>query len=127
MTEIQNSKKYDLEERTFLFAASVRTFIKKLTKTNSNIEDSKQLIRASGSVAANYIEANESLSKKDFIYRIKICRKEVKESRLFLRLIDTSYKTTYEKERVELIQEVTELMKIFGSILVKSEKINTTT
>ena len=127
MTKIQNSKKYDLEERTFLFAASVRTFIIKLTKTNSNIEDSKQLIRASGSVAANYIEANESLSKKDFIYRIKICRKEAKESRLFLRLIDTSNKAAYEEERVQLTQEVTELMKIFGSILVKSEKNNTTT
>ncbi len=121
MTEIQKSKQYDLEERTFRFAANVRKFIKKLTKTSANIEDSKQLIRASGSVAANYIEANESLSKKDFIFRIKICRKEAKESRLFLRLIDTGIQTIIEKECSELAQEATELMKIFGSILVKSE------
>jgi len=121
MIEVQNSKQYDLEERTFRFAANIRKFIKKLTKTNANIEDSKQLIRASGSVAANYIEANESLSKKDFIFRIKICRKEAKESRLFLRLIDTGIQTAIEKECSELAQEATELMKIFGSIVVKSK------
>ena len=126
MSKAQNSKQYDLEERTFVFAANVRTCVEKLTKTNSNIEDSKQLIRSSGSVAANYIEANESVSKKDFIYRIKICRKEAKESRLFLRLLDTSNKTICDEERVTLIQEANELTKIFGSILVKSESINKT-
>ena len=72
------NKIYDLEERTFQFAKSVRLFIKTLKKTIANIEDSKQLVRSSGSVGANYIEANESLSKKYFVYRIKICRKEVK-------------------------------------------------
>jgi len=125
LAKTQSSKHYDLEDRTFLFAESVRIFIKKQIKNISNIEDGKQLIRASGSVAANYIEANESLSKKDFIYRIKICRKEAKESRLFIRLIDTNNKAAYEKERDKLIQEATELMKIFGSILVKSEKTKT--
>ena len=125
MAKTQNSKRFDLEDRTFLFAENVRIFIKKQIKNISNIEDGKQLIRASGSVAANYIEANESISKKDFIYRIKICRKEAKESRLFIRLIDTNNKAAYEKERDELIQEATELMKIFGSILVKSEKTKT--
>ena len=54
--------------------------MKKLPKTLSNIEDSKQLTRSSGSIGANYIEANESWSKKDFQMRIKICRKESKES-----------------------------------------------
>src|SRR4030042_2999850 len=88
MTEDQNSKKYDLEERTLKFAKRCRDFIKELSKTISNIEYSKQLVRASGSQAANYIEANESLSKKDFCMRIKICRKESKESRLWLRLCD---------------------------------------
>ena len=81
MTKIQNSKPYDLEDRTLAFAKRVRAFVKKLRKTIANIEDCKQLIRASGSVGANYIEANESLSKKDFIMRIKISRKESKESR----------------------------------------------
>lgn len=86
MTKIQNSKResskqYDLEERTFEFAKNVRNFVKYLPKNQSNIEDSKQLIRSSGSVGANYIEANESLSKKDFIMRVKIARKEAKETR----------------------------------------------
>jgi four helix bundle protein len=78
----------DLEERTFQFAESVRAFVKQLPRTISNSEDVRQLVRASGSVAANWIEADEALSKKDFLMRVKICRKEAKESRLFLRLVD---------------------------------------
>lgn len=87
MTKAQNSKRYDLEDRTLEFAKQVRTFVKKLKKTIANIEDGRQLVKASGSVGANYIEANEALSKKDFLMRIKICRKEAKESRYWLRLI----------------------------------------
>jgi len=112
---------YDLEERTEKFAKRVRSFTKELPKTEENIEDKKQLIRASGSIASNYIEANEALSKKDFLYRIKVCRKESKESRLFLRLIDTGDDVSLEEERGALIQEATELMKIFGSIITKTE------
>ncbi len=121
MTEKQNPKQYDLEERTFQFAKKVREFIKKLPKSISNFEDSSQLIRSSGSVGANYIEANESLSKKDFIHRSKICRKEVKESRYWLRLIDVGDNVNLENERLKLIQEATELMNIFGAIIRKSE------
>ncbi len=112
---------YDLEDRTFAFAKRVRTFVKGLRKTLATIEDGKQLIKASGSVGANYIEANESLSKKDFIMRIKICRKEAKESRYWLKLIDTEDEKELEKEREKLGKEATELMNIFGSILRKSE------
>ncbi len=54
MTEIQKSKPYDLEERTFQFAKAVRLFVKTLPKTIANIEDGKQLVKASGSVGANY-------------------------------------------------------------------------
>ena len=92
-----------------------------MPKNITNIEDSKQLTRSSGSVGANYIEANEALSKKDFILRVKICRKEAKESRYWLKLIDTNNDPQLEKERIELIQETTELMNIFGSIIRKSE------
>lgn len=97
MTQIQNSKRlsssqakpiYDLEERTYRFAKDVRLFVKTLPKTIANTEDGKQVIKASGSVGANYIEANEALSKKDFKMRIKICRKETKESAYWLRLIN---------------------------------------
>src|ERR1700736_5454782 len=80
---------HDLEDRTFLFAQSIRTFVKQLPRTISNAEDVRQLVRASGSVAANWIEADEALSKKDFLMRAQICRKEAKESLLFLRLIDS--------------------------------------
>ena len=87
---VQNSinKPYDLEERTFQFAKEVRLFIKTLEKTIANIEDSKQVVRSSGSIGSNYIEANEAFSKKDFVFRIKISRKEAKESTFWLRLIN---------------------------------------
>ena len=117
----QNVVQYDLEDRTFKFAKRVRNFVKKLPRTIANIEDGKQLIRASGSIGANYIEANEALSKKDFRHRIKICRKEAKESRYWLKLVDINNNPDLEKERRDLIQEATELMNIFGSIIRKSE------
>lgn len=116
-------KQYDLEERTFKFAKSVRSFVKDLAVTTAYIEDSKQLIRSSGSVGANYIEANETLSKKDFYHRIKICRKESKESIYWLNFLDVDKgRNELEKERMNLIQEATELMKIFGSIVTKKDK-----
>ena len=121
MTKIQNSKQYDLEERTLKFAKEVRIFVKKLSRMISNIEDGKQLVKASGSVGSNYIEANESLSKKDFIMRIKICRKESKESRYWLKLVDTNNDKEQERDRDTLITEATELMNIFGAILQKSQ------
>ena len=122
MAESPNSKKYDLEDRTLLFARRVRNFIKNIKKTLTNIDDSKQLIRSSGSVGANYIEANESLSKKDFVLRVKICRKEAKENRYWLRLIETA-DANQETERENLINEVTELMRIFGSMVEKTKVV----
>jgi len=122
MTATPGRKRYDLEERTYLFAERVRAFVKKLPRTICNIEDVKQLVRASGSVGANYIEANEALGKKDFRMRIRISRKESKESRYWLRLVDTHADPALNTERDELIQEATELMRIFGAILRKSEE-----
>jgi len=116
----QNSKHYDLEDRTLRFAQRVREFIKKLPKTLANFEDTRQLVNASGSVGANYIEANETLSKRDFVMRIKICRKEAKESRYWLRLIDV-HDDHQENMRRELENESTELTSIFGAILRKTE------
>lgn len=110
---------YDLEERTYLFARSVRGFVKNISRTLSNAEDVKQVVRSSGSVGANYIEANDAVSRKDFVHRIKLCRKEAKESVYWLRLLDADQA---ESERCELVRESTELMKIFGAILRKSEK-----
>ena len=122
MTKNQNSKPvYDLEERTFQFAKAVRLFVKTLPKTIANIEDGKQLIKASGSVGANYIEANESLGKKDFLMRIKISRKEAKESAYWLRLINETNNLDNTKEAQRLIQESKELKMILSSILEKSK------
>ena len=117
------SKQYDLEERTFQFAKQTRTFVKELPKTTGSFEDISQLVRSSASVGANYIEANESLGRKDFFMKIKISRKEAKESRFWLRLVDTNNKEELEKERQRLIQEATELMNIFGSIFRKGQHV----
>lgn len=117
----ESSKPYDLEERTLQLAKDVRVFVKALPRTIANTEDIRQLVRASGSVGANYIEANESLGKKDLVLRIKISRKEAKESRYWLRLLDTGDSDSLDKTRDSLIQEATELMNIFGAIVRKSE------
>lgn len=121
MKETPKSKEYDLEERTLAFAKRVRVFLKKLPKTMANVEDGRQLIKSSGSVGANYIEANESLSKKDLRLRIKICRKEAKESRYWLKLIEPGDQAELEDERQILQKEATELMNIFGAILKKTD------
>jgi len=121
MIQKSNPKLYNLETRTLEFARRCRLFIRELPKTQGNIEDGKQLIRSSGSIGANYIEANESLSKKDFLMRIKICRKESKESRYWLMLVGTGNSLDLEKERQRLIKEATELMMIFSSIMRKSD------
>src|SRR5207247_4696150 len=112
------AKPRDLEDRTFQFAESVRAFVKQLPRTVSNTEDVRQLVRASGSVAANWIEADEALSKKDFLMHAKICRKEAKESRLFLRLVDAGLAKNNARE--VLAAEARELTLIFSSIISKS-------
>ena len=122
MINSQNTKPpYDLEERTFNFAKDVRNFIKTLPNSSANFEDGKQLIRSSGSVGANYREANEALSKKDFTMRIKISRKEAKESEYWLRLILETNNLQNADEAKRLIQEANELKKIFSSIVEKSK------
>jgi len=94
--------------------------VKTLPRNISNTEDVRQLVRASGSVAANWIEADEALSKKDFLMRVKICRKEAKESRLFLRLIDAGLTKDTLSSRERLAKEARELTLIFSTIISKS-------
>ncbi|MDE2312108.1 MAG: four helix bundle protein [Patescibacteria group bacterium] len=115
-----NPKKYDLEDRTLKFAKNVRVFVSNLPKTVSNFEDGKRLVRSSGSVGANYIEANEALGQKDFLMRIKISRKEAKESRYWLKLISV-VDNTLDQIRLGLLQESTELMMIFSAIMRKQK------
>jgi four helix bundle protein len=121
MIKSQSQKQYDLEERTLAFAKKVRSLVKELPQNTCNFEDGKQLVRSSGSVGANYIEANEAVSKKDFIFRIRLCRKEAKESSYWLKLVDTQGLDKLEWNRNFLISESVQLMKIFAAILNKSK------
>src|SRR5881392_2544893 len=113
------AKPRDLEDR-ILFAESVRGFVKRLPRTIGNTDDVRQQVRASGSVAANWIEADEALSKKDFLMRAKICRKEAKESRLFLRLVETGLTKSSIVTRDRLAAEARKSTLIFASIISRS-------
>jgi len=121
-SKYQCSKHYDLEVRTLEYARRVNKYVKSLPKTIPNVENGRQLVRAGGSIGANYIEANEALSKKDFCMRIKISRKEAKESRYWLYLTEPGQDD--ETKKLELINESTELTKIFSAILLKSRSFN---
>jgi len=118
MNNNQNQKPYDLEERTRLFAKDIISFSGALPRTIANIEIVKQMVMAAGSVGANYIEANESLSKKDFGVRIKICRKEAKEAKYWLSLLEVR-NGDMEDRRKRLAGEATELLRIFSSMVAK--------
>ena len=95
--------------------------VNRVPRTIASIEDAKQVIRASGSVAANYLEAQEGLSRKDFFYRIKVCRKEARESALWLRLLELPAETEVEAERDRLVNESEELKRIFAKIAGKDD------
>lgn len=113
-----------LYKRLFAFAQKCQQLINKLPKTAYNIEYGKQLIRSSSSPGANYIEAIEASSRKDFTHRLKVCRKETKESIHWLMLIQSANNTILEiqKESVELTKEAQEFIRIFTSSILTSEK-----
>ena len=117
MLQTPKHQTYDLEGRTLRFAKAVRDFIKLLSRSISNIEYGKQLIRSSASVGANYIEANESLSRKDFYMRIKIAKKEAKESIYWLQLIEPQSSSSSQTTLNSLLKEAQELINILGAIL----------
>lgn len=108
-------------ERTYRFAQAVRQFVNELPRVLSNYEDARQVVRSSGSVAANYLEAQEALSRKDFFYRIKVCRKESRESGLWLRLVHLGSATDLETRRVALMGEADELKRIFSAIAQRDD------
>ena len=118
--EIISNKKYDLKQRTFLFAINVIKYVDNLPRKVSGIEIGRQLIRSASSVGANYIEADESLSKKDFVMRIKICKKEAKELQYWLQLNEP--RTEDQRSKTQLIDESTQLVKIFATIIKYSNE-----
>ena len=117
--DTNSGKKYDLDRRTFFFARSVREYVDKFPKQPTNTEIGRQLIGSAGSVGASYIEAYEALSRKDFIMRIKICKKEAKETRYWLELSTPCMDSHVQKS--QLIRETTELIKIFATIVHKTK------
>ncbi|MBI5422318.1 four helix bundle protein [Candidatus Peregrinibacteria bacterium] len=123
MNTLVKPKVFDLEKRTFLFAKNARIFVARMPKSVTNDEDCQQLVRSSGSIGSNVIEANESASKKDYALRMKLSRKECKESQYRLSLMYASKNSELEKARKDLIQESGELTKIFSSIFQKSSGI----
>lgn len=121
MENTANKKVFDLEERTLNFATGVRNFVAKVRTNNKiNAPYLSQILRSSSSIGANYIEAVESLGKKDYLMRLKICRKEAKETLYWFKLIVIPL--SLQNEAKELAQEADEITKIFGSIVTKIEK-----
>ena len=117
------SNYYDLEERMLRFAVATRRVVKNLPTRSSSASDKIQVIRSSGSIGANYIEANENISKKDFLFRLKIARKEAKESLYWLRILQDSHRNQIQLQ--PLIKEATELRNILSTIISKSENKKT--
>ena len=119
-SQAPNSKQYDLEERTAKFAEQVIDLMKKLPQNSINKRMIEQIIASSGSIGANYCEANEAESKKDFQHKIGIVKKETKETKHWLRLLARA-NPEFKKEFRDLWQEAQELLLIFSSI-IKSSK-----
>jgi four helix bundle protein len=107
----------DLVERTERFADDVRKWVRALPRTISNAEDVKQVVRSSGSVAANQIEADNALGDKDRLMKFRICRKEARESGLWIRLLDASVSEVLLQEKVRLDDESSQLVKIYSTII----------
>lgn len=112
--------KKPLDERTLEFAKNIIRLCRKLSKNSVTIEPIKQVMRSGCSVGANYREANDALSKKDFVFRMRISRKEAKETMYWLELL-TEACPEFQNEIDPLMQEAHELVKILSSIIEKSK------
>lgn len=121
MTNIQSNKRiYDLEERTAKYSEAIIDFTKKLPKEIKYQSIIIQLIRAATSIGANYCEADDAQSKKDFCHKISICKKESRETKYWLRIIAKTF-PDFKDEAKLLWREAQELNLIFGSIIRKKE------
>ncbi len=110
---------YDLTERMFRFARDIRCLVNSLPKKTTNFEDGRQVVRSSGSVGANYIEASEPLGFKDELHKLKISRKEVKETIYWLKLIMSQNNIELLTDISKLIDEATQILKILSTIIKK--------
>ncbi len=119
---IDPMRKKDLKERTYQYAQEVRSFLKAVPRIPGNEEDARQLLRSSGSIGANYLEADNALSHRDSLMRIRICLKESRESEYWLRLLDLGQATELLPGREALLKESVELAKIFATIVRKLQE-----
>lgn len=122
---MSNDKKFDIYERSSEFAARVAILINKLPRSLASIEYGKQVIRSSGSIGANMEEADGAVSKKDFVNKVGIARKESRESRHWLALIKRVklvVDNEAQKELDFLINEAREIVLILSSIINKTQK-----
>jgi four helix bundle protein len=117
MTGPTRQRTYDLEDRTWRFARDTRDFVKVISRTRANAIYTNQLLRSSSSVGANYIEANDAIGKYDFVMKLRICRRESRESALWLRLLETTQNWRQECERLRLLDEAMQLVRIFSAIV----------
>ncbi|MFZ2152586.1 MAG: four helix bundle protein [Microgenomates group bacterium] len=108
--------KYDLEERTVKFAEDIIKLLKRIKPTPLNSRIINQIVGSSGSIGANYCEANGSESRKDFIHKLKISLKEIKETKHWIRLLGTA-EPTVKPELIPLWNEIEELYLIFSKII----------
>ncbi len=113
-----NVKVYDLEERTAIFGEDVLKFAKNIPDNSINRPLINQIVRSATSIGANYMEVDGADSKKDFLHKISLCKKEAKETMHWLRMLSIVNFNLKEKCR-ELWSEVHELVLIFSSILKK--------
>ena len=112
--------KYDLEDRTTEFGKRVIKLCKELLKNEINKPLKNQIVRSAGSVGANYREANDSLGNKDFLHKMRISRKECKETLHWLELIEEANQNLKLRMK-ELKQEAREIKSILSSIIIKKE------
>ena len=108
---------FDLEPRTLDFARNVRAFLKELPQTEANSNDRRQAARSSGSVGANYREANDALGKADLLMRLRIARKEAKETSFWLQLVDVGPNESLHTARDRLVDESEQLVRILSTII----------
>lgn len=114
--QTDKNKKYDLEERTAEFAEKVIDLVKRLPINPINNRLIDQIVGSAGSIGANYCEANESESKKDFVHKMGIAKKEIKETRYWIRLL--AHANSNFREELKLIWlEAQELLLIFSKII----------
>lgn len=116
---------YDLEERTLQFSKRILALVKALPPNDINRTLGNQCTRSGTSVGANYREANDALGKQDFIHRLRIARKEAKETAYWLELIIEN-NPTLAKRMENLLQESRELIKILSAIINNTQTKNKT-